>query len=326
MNKSATLVIIGIILALVSGVFIWLDQRLVASAVGFTAFFAGLFGSKSSAAKWKVLANLFIASVFGLAMCPKDGFFCMMAMMFLVSFIIGVRLLFFEQLGHARLKYLEPFLIGVVLVYYVFGNLYDGSGWISWALPTPSLAFAAFMVLGKTMEDRELAAGAISAYGVEIGKPAPPFTLPDQDGNPVSLSDFKGKRHVLLIFVRGDWCPTCHIMLRSYEKNKEKFAAKNIMLLAIGPDNIEVNREMVQKLGLDFKLLSDDRLQAVKAYGMQIHSNNPMTKYAEGIPLPASFLVDINGVMQYTSNPQLAGQVLNPETIIPVVEKLHATA
>jgi peroxiredoxin len=196
-------------------------------------------------------------------------------------------------------------------------------GWIGWAAPVPALALAVVVVMGmfqdhKRMNDSRLP----ERFGSSVGNKAPEFSLPDQEGNLVNLSDFKEKRNVLLIFVRGDWCPTCHIMLRSYEKNKERFAAKNIMLLAVGPDNVEVNKEMVLKLGLDYKLLSDTKHETVRAYGMQLHSNASMTKYAEGVPLPASFLVSTEGTILYTSNPRNAGEILNPETIIPVVDSL----
>jgi peroxiredoxin len=326
MSKSTRASIIGIVLTVACAVLIFLDLRVIAACVGVGAFFMTALGVKDGATKWKAAVSFVTAAIFGYAMCPQNGFFCMVAAMVLFISVMSLRLLFFEQLAYFKLSWIEPLFFAAGIGYYVFGNIYDGSGWVSWALPTPSMALVTFMMVSRVKVTRELKANAIDKFAVNIGRPAPDFELPDQDGNLVRLSDYKGKRHVLLIFVRGDWCPTCHIMLRSYEKNKEKFAEKNIMLLAIGPDNVGVNKAMMEKLSVDYKILSDEKLVAARSYGMQIHSNAGGTNYAEGIPLPASFLVDVNGNVIYTSNPRNAGEILNPETIIPVVDKLHAPA
>ena len=160
---------------------------------------------------------------------------------------------------------------------------------------------------------------------MQLGQEAINFNLPDQDGNPVSLADFKNQRHVLLIFVRGDWCPGCHMMLRTYEKNNEKFRARNIFAMAIGPDPVGVNRGMVEKLGLDFKVLSDEGQKTAMLYGVQLshYENNFSENYEEGIPLPASFLVDKQGVVRYVSRPDKVGEFLNPSLIFPIIESLH---
>jgi len=163
-----------------------------------------------------------------------------------------------------------------------------------------------------------------SGYRVQTGKPANDFELPDQNGELTRLSDYKNKRHVLLIFVRGDWCPGCHMMLRTYEKNNEKFKAKNILVMAIGPDPVGVNRDMVEKLGLDFKVLSDERQQTAMVYGVQLkeYDNDFAEKYEEGIPLPASFLIDQSGIVRYVSRPDKVGEFLNPALIFPIVDQL----
>ena len=326
MKKSNILSIAGGLLSCVSLAlaFVFADQRLIAGCVGLVAYFISMRGVKTNGTTpWKIYVFLLSALVFGYALCPLQGFFCMMACVFFAGLVMCVRLLFFDKLGHTGGLWIESALFLVALGYYVFGNIYDGSGWMSWALPAPGVGMAGYMAAAWGFDAAFFHKKFPDKYGVEAGVTAPEIALPDEDGNIVKLSDYRGKRHVLLIFVRGDWCPTCHIMLRSYEKNKERFAEKNIMLLAIGPDNVAVNKEMVLKLGLDYKMLSDTKHEAVKAYGMQMQENYPQTEYEEGIPLPASFLVDINGQILYTSNPRKAGQILNPETIIPIIEKLH---
>ncbi|MEZ4755813.1 MAG: redoxin domain-containing protein [Flavobacteriales bacterium] len=161
-------------------------------------------------------------------------------------------------------------------------------------------------------------------YRVKVGEVAPDFQLPDQNGTLVRLSDYRGRHPVLLIFVRGDWCPGCHMMLRTYERNRSKFLDRGIHVLAVGPDNIDVNRAMVERIGVHYRMLSDDAQRASGMYGVVY--NNPMLEisvnYEEGIPLPASFLVDTNGVVRYVSRPDRVGEFLDPSLIFGVLDEL----
>lgn len=161
-------------------------------------------------------------------------------------------------------------------------------------------------------------------YRVKVGEEAPDFQLPDQNGTLVRLSDYRGRHPVLLIFVRGDWCPGCHMMLRTYERNRSKFMDRGIHVLAVGPDNIDVNRSMVERIGVNYRMLSDDAQRASGMYGVVY--NNPMLEisvnYEEGIPLPASFLVDTNGVVRYVSRPDRVGEFLDPSLIFGVLDEL----
>ena len=128
---------------------------------------------------------------------------------------------------------------------------------------------------------------------------------------------------MLLLFVRGDWCPSCHIMLRTYQKNREKFQEKNVFVLAIGPDPVDVNKQMVTSLGLEFKILADIKQEVVKLFGVQMQDSNFMVKYEAGVPMPASFLVDKSGVVRYTSRADRAGDFLNPNKIFDVLATLN---
>ena len=94
--------------------------------------------------------------------------------------------------------------------------------------------------------------------------------------------------------------------------------------MAIGPDPVGVNREMVLKLGLEFKVLADEKQRTAMKYGVQLdeYDNDFADTYEEGIPLPASFLVDINGIVRYVSRPDRVGEFLNPGKIFPILEQL----
>jgi peroxiredoxin len=325
MKKSSILSIIGIMCGLTSVILAIKGIGITASILGLVAYFATEQAYMKETAGWQAYAFVFAAGMFGYALSHSGNYFMIGAMLSMAIFL-ATRLVLFENISHAGARWLDPLILIISLGCYVAANLYDSMGWQGWVIPAPVILHGLFRTLGLTIDSMDINKFANTQYIAKVGNPAPIFTLPDEENNTVCLSDFRGKRHVLLIFVRGDWCPTCHIMLRAYEKHKGKFAEKNVILLAVGPDSIGVNRDMVLRLGLDYKLLCDDKAQAAKAYGMMFQSNNPMTKYGDGIPLPASFLVDINGTLLYTSDPHKPGAILTPDTIFPVIEKLGATA
>ena len=95
--------------------------------------------------------------------------------------------------------------------------------------------------------------------------------------------------------------------------------------MAIGPDPVGVNKEMVKKLNLEFKILSDVGQRTAMTYGVQLseYDNDFAEKYEEGIPLPASFLVDKEGIVRYVSRPDRVGEFLNPALIFPIIETLN---
>lgn len=199
--------------------------------------------------------------------------------------------------------------------------------WETWLLPLLPLVCATGLTFSYVQDAMQMRKRTRFGYRVQLGKPAPDFELPDQNGNVVKLSDYRGRHPVLLIFVRGDWCPGCHMMLRTYERNRLKFLEKGIHVLGIGPDDISVNKDMVQRIGVAYKMLSDDRQQVSTQYGVVY--NNPIIElsidYAEGLPLPASFLVDVDGVIRYVSRPDRVGEFLDPALIFGVLDGIPAT-
>jgi PAS domain S-box-containing protein len=163
----------------------------------------------------------------------------------------------------------------------------------------------------------------ITKYGVEPGDKAIDFELPDQNGNMVRLKDFEGKTDVLVLFVRGDWCPACHIMLRTYYKYRDKFKEKGIFFIAIGPDPMGVNKEMLERLQVDFTILSDEKLHVTRKYGVRAEGQVGMSN-SDGIPLPAAFIVDKKGIIRYNTRPESPGSFLRPDSILSVLDGLKS--
>jgi peroxiredoxin len=249
--------------------------------------------------------------------------FFSLAMLFASFGSLG-RMIFFRTFGYTRYTWFEPLVLLITLAAFICGNLAGNFSWSSWVVPIPILILQSILALGILKDKVQLLNFTRGGYKIAIGSPAPDFELPDQSGKLVNLSSFKGKRHILLVFVRGDWCPGCHMMLRTYQREAARFREKNIYAMAIGPDPIGVNREMVEKLGLDFKVLSDEKQRTAMIYGVQLdtYENDFAEKYEEGIPLPASFLVDSNGIVRYVSRPDKVGEFLDPRTIFPIIDNL----
>ena len=100
-----------------------------------------------------------------------------------------------------------------------------------------------------------------------IGQKAPDFTLPDKDGNSVSLSDFIGKR-VVLYFYPKDNTPGCTRQACAFAGLYRQFEEKNIQVIGVSKDSVASHVKFAEKYSLPFVLLSDPELSAIKAYGV----------------------------------------------------------
>lgn len=225
----------------------------------------------------------------------------------------------FKHAIYTKAILLEPVLAAIGTAIYVAANLVHTNGWQGWALPAFFIFLGNFVAWMNAFDHRNILQ-LLEKGIINVGVEAPDFTLRNENDEAVTLSSFEGQRRVLLIFVRGDWCPGCHIMLRLYERERAKFQEKNVMLLAIGPDPIGVNKAMVEKLGIDYHILQDENLDVAKQYCVQVQDGKP--GHDHGIPLPASFLVCEKGIVRYTSRADNAGEFLSPDIIFDVLSKI----
>lgn len=100
---------------------------------------------------------------------------------------------------------------------------------------------------------------------LEIGTQASAFTLKDQDGNTVSLSDFAGKRVVVYFYPR-DNTPGCTRQACAFAQNFDGFRSRDVVVIGISKDSVASHLKFAQKYELPFILLSDPELQAIQAY------------------------------------------------------------
>ncbi|MBV9574642.1 MAG: thioredoxin-dependent thiol peroxidase [Acidobacteriales bacterium] len=96
---------------------------------------------------------------------------------------------------------------------------------------------------------------------------APEFTLPEQNGNPVSLKDFRGKYAVLYFYPRAD-TPGCTIESCEFRDAHQKIEGANAVVLGISPDTPQAQKKFEQKFNLPFVLLGDADKQVANLYGV----------------------------------------------------------
>ena len=100
---------------------------------------------------------------------------------------------------------------------------------------------------------------------LEINTKAPDFTLPDKDGNPVSLSDFRGRKVVLYFYPR-DNTPGCTRQACGFAAAYDRFRSMDVTVIGVSKDSVSSHLKFAQKYDLPFILLSDPELQAIQAY------------------------------------------------------------
>ena len=111
-------------------------------------------------------------------------------------------------------------------------------------------------------------AGAVFSFDAmpQVGQEAPNFTLPSQDGTPVSLNDLRGK-WVVLYFYPKDGTPGCTIEAHNFQRDLSKYQSENAMIVGVSVDTTGSHKEFCAKQGLTFKLLADDQKKVVNEYG-----------------------------------------------------------
>ena len=97
-----------------------------------------------------------------------------------------------------------------------------------------------------------------STLKVKVGDPAPDFTLPAVSGDDVTLSQYRGKKHVVISFVPAAWTPVCSDQWPGYNIVKQMFDENDAVLLGITVDNIPTLYAWTKQMGdLWFPVLSD---------------------------------------------------------------------
>lgn len=131
----------------------------------------------------------------------------------------------------------------------------------------------------------------------KIGNMAPAFTLQNQRGERVKLSDFKGSKNVVLYFYPKAMTPGCTVQACSIRDTREAFDQLDTVVLAVSPDPVARLQRFEEKQSLNFDLLSDEDLTVTKKYGAW-GPKKFMGREYEGV-LRSTFIIDKNGRLQH---------------------------
>jgi thioredoxin-dependent peroxiredoxin len=102
---------------------------------------------------------------------------------------------------------------------------------------------------------------------VEQGQDAPDFTLPDQDGNEVRLSELRGQTVVLYFFPKAD-TPGCTAQACGVRDHHNDYAGTGARVVGVSPDTVAAQRKFADKYDLDFTLLADENHEVADLYGV----------------------------------------------------------
>ena len=127
---------------------------------------------------------------------------------------------------------------------------------------------------------------------LEVGIKAPDFTLPDQNGNMHSLSEYRGKK-VILYFYPKDNTAGCTKQACGFAERYPQFTEKGAVVLGVSKDSVASHKKFEEKYGLPFTILSDPELVAIQAYDVWQEKKNYGKTYM-GV-VRTTYLIDEEG-------------------------------
>lgn len=135
---------------------------------------------------------------------------------------------------------------------------------------------------------------------IAVGDAAPDFTLPDQWGEMVSLSGFRGRLNVVLYFYPRDGTPGCSMEAAAFRDNYRIFRDMGTEVIGISSDSVESHRSFTTTRGIPFKLLSDANGAVRQRYGVR-----PTLRL---VPGRATYVIDRQGIVRFVFSSQLQPQ------------------
>jgi peroxiredoxin len=178
-----------------------------------------------------------------------------------------------------------------------------------------------------------------AARAPKVGDRAPDFTLPDQLGRQVSLADELEHGPVVLIFYRGEWCPYCNMMLRTYGLRADDFSERGARLVAVSPQTPDNSLTMAEKHSLEFPVLSDEGGEVSGTYGLRYDVEKRSRELLEAVgndvakfngkggwilPAPAVFVIDREGIVRFVGVNGDYTQRVEPNEALAALDSLDS--
>ena len=161
------------------------------------------------------------------------------------------------------------------------------------------------------------------------------FSLEDSRGKTWTRDSLLNPSGLLISFYRGGWCPFCNIELRALQKVLPQLKAKGVTLVAISPDAPQESDKRREQMGLEFLMLSDPDNAFARQLGCVTGHPEAMRAVLEGVdsgwkdkssldvPVPATILIDGQGVVRETYINPAYHERLEPTVALQWIEKLQ---
>ena len=152
---------------------------------------------------------------------------------------------------------------------------------------------------------------------LDIGTPAPDFTLPDQNGTPRSLRDYQGQK-VVLYFYSRDMTSGCTKQACAFGELYPQFLEKGAVVLGVSRDSAASHKKFEEKYGLPFPLLADEDKAVLQAYDVWKEKKN-YGKVTMGV-VRTTYLIDENGIIVKAFDKVKAAE--NPNDMLEAINAL----
>lgn len=126
---------------------------------------------------------------------------------------------------------------------------------------------------------------------VDVGRPAPEFTLPDRDGTPVRLRDLVKERPVVLYFYPKDFTPGCTAESCAFRDAYDDFREAGADVVGVSTDDVDSHQRFAERHGLPFRLLSDVDGRVHRLYGVR--------SFMGLLPGRVTFVIDQTGIVRH---------------------------
>jgi peroxiredoxin len=177
----------------------------------------------------------------------------------------------------------------------------------------------------------EVADAKIAERAVSVGEPVPEFHLPSITGTVVDSSELLGRGPLVISFYRGGWCPYSNIELRALQGKLPEIEALGASLVAISPELPDRAAMTADSNALTFPVLYDQGNEVARRFRLthqiapevvryQLGNGNDVAAYngvdTAEVPLPATYVVDTGGIIQYVFVVADYTRRADPDTVI----------
>jgi peroxiredoxin len=152
-----------------------------------------------------------------------------------------------------------------------------------------------------------------------LNEPAIDFCLTDTRGNEIRLSDYKGKRNILLVFNRGYACPFCRRHMSNLQKDYSAFLERDTEILTLGPNSVKDYQRFWTVQNIPFIGCADIGNQVAKTYFQEFN----LLKLGW---VPALFIIDKNQIIRFKHYGKNMADIPDNQVVLDVIDQINAVS